>query len=194
MANDGDEAGTIPPGRWFDECGIMCRKLPKECVDEICRSGDNGPAVSKWAEQLNFMDGLDQDLARGHIMESGASTLLEVAKMEDADVAKWVLWDIAWRVFDDGQEDGVVGMCDSRRFSQFLKDRVCRDWGYDNHFYFMRENDPRSIKWEEASAVHKALRERDPEHHSWVVSTDTMRGDHCRRCSCGFGYKWDSSD
>ena len=194
MANDGDAAGTIQPGRWFDECGIMCRKLPKECVDEICRSGDNGPAVSKWAEQLNFLDGLDQDLARGHIMESGSSSLLEVAKMEDADVAKWVLWDIAWRVFDEDQEDGVVGMCDSRRFSQFLKERVCRDWGYDNQFYFMRENDPRRVQWAAARAVHKELRERDPGHHSWVVATDTMRGDHCRRCSCGFGYKWDSSD
>ena len=190
MANDGDAEGTRPPGRWFDEYGIMCRKLPKECVDEICRSGDNGPAVSKWAEQLNFMDGLDQDLARGHIMESGASSLLEVAKMEDADVARWVLWDISWRVFDEDQEDGVVGMCDSRRFSQFLKERLCMDWGYDNQFYFMRENDPRRIQWEEASAVHKALRARDPGHHSWVVATDTMRGDHCRRCSCGFGYQW----
>ena len=59
MANDGDAARTISLGRWFDECGIMCRKLSKECVDEICRSGDNCPAVSKWAEQRNALDGLD---------------------------------------------------------------------------------------------------------------------------------------
>ena len=176
-------------GQWFDETGTLVRKIPDACVAEIAVSGDNGPAVEKWAVKLNFGKGLDQDLARGHIMESGAYTLLEIVSKTDEEVAQWILWNMCWNIKDEeGEDNPLVGMFDSRRLSQFLKERVCRNWGYENGFD--RET---GKAFAEAKKVHDKLVALHPdEHHE--SATDTVRGDHHRWCACGFSYKWDSSD
>lgn len=175
-------------GPWFDKFGALVRKLPDACISEVAQSGDNGPAVEKWVEELDFATGLDQDLARGHILEYGAHDLLEVVSMSDPDVAKWVLWNVCWDLMDAEGDDPVVGMVDSRRLSQFLNERVCKPWGYENGF-----NEKTAKAFAEAKRVHEKLVELHPdEHHE--SACDTIRGDHHRWCSCGFSYKWDSSD
>ena len=178
-------------GAWFDETGMLCREIPPECVDAVARSGDNGPAVREWAAKLEFGKNLDQDRARGHVLESGVHTLLEVVGMPDTAVAEWVLWDICWRIHDDdGDPEAarIYGMCDSRRLSQFLKARVCRSWGYENGF------DAGTVRmFAEARKVHDKLVELHPDEHG-ENATDTVRGDHHRWCKCGFDYRWDSSD
>lgn len=178
-------------GAWFDEYGTLCREIPEACVEDVAQSGDNGPATEEWAAKLEFGKNLDQDRARGHILESGAYTLLEVVAMEDQTVAEWVLWDICWRIRDDeGDPEAarIYGMCDSRRLSQFLKERVCKSWGYENGFDQRKAN-----AFAEAKKVHDKLVELHPNEHCEQAS-DTMRGDHRRWCKCGFDYKWDSSD
>ena len=174
---------------WFDETGTPVRKIPDACVAEIAVSGDNGPAVAKWTAKLEFGKGLDQDLARGHIMESGAYTLLEVVRKTDEEVVQWILWSMCWNIKDEeGEDSPLVGMFDSRRLSQFLKERVCRNWGYENG------HDARtSVQFKDACRVHDALVERHPAKHR-MSETDTIRGDHHRDCSCGFRFAWDTSD
>lgn len=176
-------------GAWFDENGMLCREIPQECVDAVAQSGDNGPAVKEWAAKLEFGKNLDQDRARGHVLESGAHTLLEVVGMTDTAVAEWVLWNLCWNIRDAGEgEDPSTGMCDSRRLSQFLKERVCKAWGYENGF------DAGTVRmFAEAKKVHDKLIELHPDEHG-ENATDTVRGDHHRWCKCGFDYKWDSSD
>lgn len=174
---------------WFSEYGELIRPLPDECVEEVAQSGDNGPAVKEWCARLQFGKNLDQDLARGHILESGAHELLEVVGMTDTAVAEWVLWNLCWSIRDAGEgEDPSTGMCDSRRLSQFLKERVCKPWGYENGF------DAGTLRmFTVAKKVHDKLVELHPDQHG-ESATDTCSGDHHRWCTCGFSYKWDSSD
>ena len=163
-------------GAWFDTCGVLCRRIPDDCVAECAAGGsDNGPACERWAEKLRFGRGLDMGLARGNILESGAYTLLEVAQMSNCDVAKWILWQACCDI-----RDGNTPCIDGRRFGDFLRDRVCVDFGCDRK------------KWEEARKVHDIIVGWSPESHA-VTAYDS--GTECRRsCSCGFSYALNTSE
>lgn len=77
---------------------------------------------------------------------------------------------------------------------EMTKEEVCQNWGYENSYSFLNEDDAKTKRWLEAKKRHAQMEKEDPEHHKLVVCTDTIRGDHHRRCSCGFSYAWDSSD
>ena len=77
---------------------------------------------------------------------------------------------------------------------EMTKEEVCQNWGYENSWEFMKPDDPKRLRWLEAKKRHAQMEKEYPEHHKLVVCTDTIRGDHHRRCSCGFAYAWDSSD
>lgn len=81
-----------------------------------------------------------------------------------------------------------------------LKDEdICQDWAYammDKYFPFAEPGSERWIKarqFDEAYDKHEKMKKEDPEHHI-EKEEHTIYGKNCITCSCGFSYKWDSSD
>lgn len=95
----------LPSALYWAQFNRFQLRLPGEAVNDVAQSGDNGPAVQKWAPRVRneWPERATPDAIRAELNEYGAWDAEELAD----DAANWgrLLWLAAHNISDDDKPD-----------------------------------------------------------------------------------------
>lgn len=93
---------------WFSEHGELLRPLPQACLNDCAIPGaENYDACKALVARLGLTKGLDLGMVRGHLLETGGWNREELLEMTPEELAIKLLWNLAWTIRDQGNQDGL---------------------------------------------------------------------------------------
>jgi len=90
---------------YIDSNGDLIGSFPRACVNACSASGDVYEAVELWRKCLGFTTPREKTIA--YLSEFGAWTVEEMSEVDDAELARKVLWIACGDIKEQGEWFGI---------------------------------------------------------------------------------------